>query len=171
MFTSPTPLVCYLPGNILNKNDCFAIIGAKYVETYTMFGLKCLPSYYFNYISDWPILAVQIRPKLVIAKTSKMVYFWGQLNAPLWYLQNWRCQVLQNIEKGYVVDATCPEPPQHYNTHKPRYITDQYNCNQRINICEASRVTSEWWTIMAVAGDRLGHFVCLWESWFRENLL
>ena len=30
---------------------------------------------YFNYISFWPTLAVQIRPKFVIAETSKMMHF------------------------------------------------------------------------------------------------
>ena len=78
MLTKNTVFVVF-QANILNENEILAIIGAKYVEKFTIFDQKRLFLRYLNYISNRPILAVQIRPRFVIAETWKMVHFGSRL--------------------------------------------------------------------------------------------
>ena len=99
LYRSWTFLSAVFQTNTLNKNEILAIIRTKYVETFTIFDqYLAFVLRYFNYISDWPILAVQICPKLVDAKTSKIVYFGGRLKCTPPVLPKWRGTIISVLK-------------------------------------------------------------------------
>ena len=84
-----TKFVAVFLANILNEDENLAIIDAKFKENCTIFDQKCSFMHYFDLVSQHPISACQIYPKIVIAETSKMAHFGGKLKRTPRYFQNW----------------------------------------------------------------------------------